>query len=170
MENKMNEEQEFTLPTLHELALIIKSKQENIDHLLMPRPHDVCMCEFCNAGRIAEQFTAIAEAMNVKITSELVNLVDKAKQIAIASDQKKIVYRGIGTFIFQKNRVTVNDTDFTDLDETEKFNQQTANPELFSIKTTYNPDKKKILEILKEGGIVDGFRLSDESHTFKFKS
>ena len=168
--NIENKEQEFDLPTLHELAMIIKSKQEKIEHLLMPRPHEECMCKYCNAGRLDEQFNSIAEELNIKLTSEIVGLTDTAKQITLASGQKKIEFKGLGTFIFHKNKVKVDDSEYVEFDDVARFNQQEVNPELYNVKTSYNPDKKKILEILKEGGTVDGFKLSAESHTFKFKS
>lgn len=161
--------QEYDISTLHELGIFINSKKGNLDHLLSPRTPDICMCEYCNTGRLAEKFKAILDETNEKLTGEMISLIDRAKQITMDSGKKKIVFKGIGTFIFNKNKAKVDDSEYLEFNENELWACHKAYPHLFKTDTTIKPIKKEILETIKEGDTVDGFRLTGESHTFKFK-
>ena len=164
------ENQEYDISTLHELGIIINSKQQNLDHLLVPRPPDVCMCKYCNSGRLVEKFQAIANEMNEKLTGEMVQLTDRAEQITAEAGEKKIEFKGLGTFIFNKDKQKIIDDSFMSQPEEWKRQFAESNPDLFIKKETIAPNKKEITNRIKNGEIIEGFSLSGESYTFKFKS
>lgn len=164
------EDQQYGLNNLDDLALRIISLKEKIDHCENPKPETECMCKYCNAGRLAEKFTAIAVKLNQDAAKTADTLIKTAEEILKQNNLKKVPFVGIGTFIFQKDKAAIDYSQWESMSKEDKDEFYRNNAELFRKTEKIDLDKALLNEIIfKQGGEVSLFPIKSETHTFRFK-
>lgn len=121
-----------------------------------------------------ERLTAFCSAESSPLVWQEERLMAIAESLLVASNERRLAYPGLGVVRFVAGRESVKTDGWDSLDERGRIELSTVNQGAFRIKTVIEPDKKAILQRLKEGDtttapLSTAFRIETPPDKFEFR-
>ena len=98
-----------------------------------------------------ERVSAWVESKTLGLMAQEEQYLRAAEVLLVSSGERRLAYPGLGVVRFVKGRESVNTEKWELLDKTRRVELANVNQGAFRIETIINPDKKAILQRLKEG-------------------
>ncbi|MEA1875864.1 MAG: hypothetical protein U9N86_03285 [Bacteroidota bacterium] len=121
---------------------------------------------------LANRINVMTESCEFKIAKKnekIATYMQTLERLFETTGERSVNYTQIGTVRYRQHPVRLNDKAYDDMSQAEQDVMYSKHGEYFRVKQTIKPDKRKIIDELKQGGTLNGFSLNPSYDTFEFK-